>query len=863
MKFPFAQLMRVAARIAVPSATWIALAALPVWQGRANPLNVTIDPPAPANVAGYRMGDSQRPDGSTLTLDSHSLRLDGRPWTPVMGEFHYSRVPANEWREELLKMKAGGVDIVSTYVFWIHHEEIEGQWDWTGCRNLRQFVQTCGEVGLKVVVRCGPWCHGEVRNGGLPDWVITGDWKSRSNDPRYLAQVKTLYGQIAHQLYGLLWKDGGPVIGCQFENEYSGPAEHLLALKQIARAAGLDVPLYTKTGWPELRTPLPFGELIPLYGVYTEGFWDREITPMPNTYWAGFHFSNSRVDGNIASDAFGQRKTADGPDVDRYPYLTCEIGGGMMNSYHRRINVDPADIESATLVKIGSGSVSPGYYMYHGGENPDGKLTTLMESQATGYWNDMPVKNYDFQAPLGEYGQINPQYHMLRRLHLFLHDWGSSLAGMSVDLPDQRPLSKDDVDTLRWSVRSDGVSGFVFVNNHERLRDSPAKTNVQFALKLPTSTLIFPQTPVTIPVDARFFWPFNLDLGKGVELISATAQPICAIVNGDVRTVFFAETTGVPAEFVFDKSTLLSNPTGTTRLANGDIVVSLSPSTNASGGIAARGAPASEAGSVQIVLLSDEDSLALWKGEWLGHERVFLTKAGLVLDNDSLRVTSKNPGDLSVGVYPPPAETIYDQGKPLPPSSSDGSFANFTLPSPEAVNPLATAELIKSSGPPRKIALGNISQPVAAAPVDADFEQAAVWHIKLPEHINAGLDPLLRIMYVGDVARVTLNGKLLVDDFYNGKPFEIGLNRYAPGIRTGDLRLEVLPLQKTAPIYLAKQAQPNFGTNDSLAILRELEIIPRYTVTLSTSTRNPKVEVSQAPSPMPRTPIILSTANAR
>ena len=60
-----------------------------------------------------------------------------------------------------------------------------------------------------------------------------------------------------------------------------------------------------------------------------------------------------------------------------------------------------------------------GYYMYHGGENPDGKLTTLMESQATGYRNDMPVKNYDFQAPLGEYGQIRPQYHWLRRLHLF------------------------------------------------------------------------------------------------------------------------------------------------------------------------------------------------------------------------------------------------------------------------------------------------------------------------------------------------------------------------------------------------------------------------------------------------------------
>ena len=54
-----------------------------------------------------------------------------------MGEFHYARYPANEWREELLKMKAGGIDIVATYVFWIHHEEVEGQFDWSGPRNLR------------------------------------------------------------------------------------------------------------------------------------------------------------------------------------------------------------------------------------------------------------------------------------------------------------------------------------------------------------------------------------------------------------------------------------------------------------------------------------------------------------------------------------------------------------------------------------------------------------------------------------------------------------------------------------------------------------------------------------------------------
>jgi len=35
--------------------------------------------------------------------------------------------------------------------------------------------------------------------------------------------VTKLYAQIAEQMKGLLWKDGGAVIAIQVENEYSGP----------------------------------------------------------------------------------------------------------------------------------------------------------------------------------------------------------------------------------------------------------------------------------------------------------------------------------------------------------------------------------------------------------------------------------------------------------------------------------------------------------------------------------------------------------------------------------------------------------------------------------------------------------------
>jgi beta-galactosidase len=724
----------------------------------AAPLTITVPKMVSAAAETFHLGTAHNPAGDTITADRRSLLLDGKPWTPVMGEFHYSRYLANEWREELRKMKLGGIDIVATYVFWIHHEEIEGQWEWTGDKSLREFVRAAGDAGLKVIVRCGPWCHGEVRNGGLPDWIVAHG-KTRSEDPAFLASTQKLYHQIAAQLNGLLWKDGGPVIGIQLDNEYGGPAEYLLTLKKIARDEGLDVPLYTRTGWPALKTPMPFGEIIPLYGVYAEGFWDRELTTMPGKYWAGFHFSTLRVDNNIANEALGRRDVQDAEDVTRYPYLTCEIGGGMMSSYHRRILVDPRDIMATTLVKIGSGSVSPGYYMYHGGTNPEGQRTTLMEEQATAItnWNDMPVKNYDFQTALGQYGQIRPQFHALRPLHLFLHSFGDRLAGMATVLPDVRPAGKDDVTTLRWAVRAGDRRGFLFVNNYERGRTMPAKEGVQFAVKFTEAGLVtFPSAPVTIPADAHFFWPVNFDLGRAGNLAWATAQPVAVTGEGGNATWYFVETPGIVAEFAFSNARVIA-----------------------------------QRGKIEV------------RGD--GYTRVLnvtpAAEPALIL-NSSIKV---------VLLTPHAAEHLF-------------------LKESVAAKPASVAfEPVHPAGPLRKIELGKAPKPVAAAPGDADFANAAVWRIKLPAGAFEG-NNLLRLHYVGDVARVYVNSKLITDDFYNGEPLEIGLRRNAEALKEGELTIAILPLQKDAPIYLPDSAKPDFGSAESVVSLRNVELVPMPSV---------------------------------
>lgn len=194
---------------------------------------------------------------ANVSWDAHSLIIDGRRVTPVMGEIHYSRLPENEWALSIRKMKDGGVTIIATYVFWNHIEEKEGIFNWSGQRNLRRFLELCKQENMPVVLRVGPFCHGEARCGGIPDWLFSKGVKSRSEDPAFLSLVERLYRQVFTQIQGLQWKDGGPVIACQFDNEYRGHGSYLMALKSIAGKSVSTSPSTPAPAGPscELRCP--------------------------------------------------------------------------------------------------------------------------------------------------------------------------------------------------------------------------------------------------------------------------------------------------------------------------------------------------------------------------------------------------------------------------------------------------------------------------------------------------------------------------------------------------------------------------------------------------------------------------------
>lgn len=472
---------------------------------------------------------------NNFTFNEKYLLKNGAPFFPMMGELHYSRFDKNRWEDSLYKMKAGGIDIVSSYCIWIHHEEIRGEYDFSGNKDLRGFVEACKKVGLYFFLRIGPWSHAEVRNGGFPDWLLKYNDILRTNDPAYFELVKEYYTKLYEQVEGLFLKDGGPIIGVQIENEYGHVGGltgeegelHMRTLNEIAKGIGYDVPYFTATGWGGAMT----GGMLPVMGGYCEAPWDQsmeEIEPSGN-----YIFTHERNDHNIGSDyGFGTGITY---DMGKFPFLTAELGGGLQVTKHRRPVAHSKDIGAMSMAKLGSGVNLLGYYMYHGGTNPDGKLTTLQESRATGAPNDLPILNYDFRAPLRQYGQISETFKEIKLLAMFVKDFGEELCKLPAVIPEDNPLQQTNYKDLRYSYRRNEETGYVFVNNYQRRQLMSDHKDVILKANVGDEIIEFPKR--NIKNGEFFFYPFNRKVKGGlIKYIMAT--PLCKIDMEDKEILF-------------------------------------------------------------------------------------------------------------------------------------------------------------------------------------------------------------------------------------------------------------------------------------------------------------------------------------
>jgi hypothetical protein len=789
-------------------------------------------------AAAYDGGTAKSRSGSVLGVNSRYLTLDGKPWLPVMGEFHFSRYPAAQWEEQILKMKAAGVNIVATYVIWIHHEEVKGQFDWNGQRDLRAFAELCAKHHMYVEPRIGPWAHAEARNGGLPDWVVK-QGNIRRNDPVYLQAVQSFYAQIGLQLKGLLWKDGGPVVGVQLENEYSARGagageEHILELKKMAMESGLDVPLYVVTGWD--NAVIPARAVIPVYGGgYPDAPWDGSVNKLPPPEVYAFRFQ-SRVAANMGAMGGANAAATQPSQPGELPYFTAEIGGGIEDTYHRRPVIHADDIGAMFPVMLGSGVNLYGSYMFQGGENPEGKLTTLQESQATDYPNDLPIKSYDFQAPLGEFGDERTSFRKMKVFQYFLNDFGADLAPMMVHAPDVQPKSPADFSVARAAVRSKGDAGFLFVNNYVRGYPMVARPAIQFDVRLPGGSVQVPRHAVDIPAGAYFIWPFNLRAG-GITIRYSTAQLFTRLQSADLTTLYFEAIPGIPVEFAFDPHTVRSLQKSSGELTREPGVTYVS--TFQPGIDSAIDLVSAEGKRVRLVVLSAAEAEGAWKVHVQGADRLLISSQEFFANPDAqsgeIRLRSAGDPHFQFGVTPP-LDTPLTANLRLTRTSAKDRAVSFEAVA-DTLHPELKYNQTQAVGLVPPIKLGPVAawraNAVAQAPGEGELPEAGKWSIQVPSGAMKGVDEMfLEVRYQGDVARLYAEHRLLDDDFYNGNPWRIGLRRFLDGNGAGNFELSVLPLRKDAPVYFENPESPVYGENGQIGKIDGLRLVPVYQLVL-------------------------------
>ena len=751
------------------------------------------------------------PAGDSISVNSYFIEKNGKPFFPVIGEFHYARFAHEFWEEEILKMKAGGINTIASYVFWNLHEREEGSFDWEEDLNLRKFVQLINKHNLYAIVRLGPFCHGEMRNGGIPDWLYGRAFEIRSNDKEYLEYVNILYGEIAQQINGLLYKDGGPVIGVQLENEYQHAAapwewsyqgsryertsadwdaaivhdqitvtdgenpwfvygrSHMANLKKIAKENGIDVPLYTATGWGN-ATIVEKGS-IPVTAGYVYPFWS---SPKPSPFYL---FKDIQTNPDYQPISY---------QAELYPSIAAEIGPGIQPKYSRRPIVEYNSVNPLMMRIVGSGSNGIGYYMYHGGSTPsfDGKYYNEA-------FNGMPRIHYDFQAPIGQYGQVRYHWKHLRMLHSFLDAFGETLAPMKTVLPQGHDtLKPENTGTLRYAVRSTGDAGFLFVLNFQDHIAMQDIDDVRIEVKTESGNIAFPaQGTMDVKVATSAIFPFNLTLGKA-KLHSATVQPFTILKRDNGNHVIFSAIDGLEAELNFPAKTKIKNTNNAlVQKANGLITVKAKEA----------GIFSFQANGETILVIPQEMALNAQNI----NESLYITESVLLKNQGNFEFISRKTNN-KLHIYPG-----------------------------EAMRSEQSAVTLREEAP---VFEGFSSWTVMFDEVKPDISIDKVSEKKYTLRLNSDIsmlnDLFVHIDYVGDHAAAFIDGIMVTDHLYQERAWEIGLKSIVSRLEGKEMLLKFNPMTEKSSFLIDMTKEVEFEKGKYLKI-NGFEFEPEYKAVLT------------------------------
>ncbi|XP_065306922.1 beta-galactosidase-like isoform X1 [Dermacentor albipictus] len=320
----------------------------------------------------------------TVDYANNQFLKDGQPFRYISGSLHYFRVPRAYWQDRMEKMRLAGLNALQTYMEWSGHEPEPGKFNFEGDYDLQAFLDTAKKVGLFVIFRPGPYICAERDNGGLPYWLLrlNPNMKYRSSDPSYLSRVDKFFGVLLPMVEPYLYKNGGPIITVQVENEYGSYIycdkaymRHLVNVTQ--RYLGQDVILFRTDGVSD--------------AIYR---CDSVEGPLVTADFG----SNVNVDAMFATV---RRAMKQGPLV-----VTEYYPGWLDHWGSRHAKVDQG-LVMKTFEKILQYNASVNFYMFHGGTNFGFMNGANPPAQPT---------SYDYGAPLTEAGDPNDTYFKIREV---------------------------------------------------------------------------------------------------------------------------------------------------------------------------------------------------------------------------------------------------------------------------------------------------------------------------------------------------------------------------------------------------------------------------------------------------------------
>jgi hypothetical protein len=324
-----------------------------------------------------------------------------------------------------------------------------------------------------------------------------------------------------------------------------------------------------------------------------------------------------------------------------------------------------------------------------------------------------------------------------------------------------------------------------------------------------------PSQPVDVKDGAYFIWPVNLDM-DGVRLSYASAQPLARLDEGRAGVTYvFAATPGIAVEFALPAAARIQAPgMSVTDGPDMRLVHVNRPGTDALFTVEHAGK------HVRVLVLTSEQARTLSVGIIAGQRRLVLSEAQVWFEPGALQLRSKDDANFSFAVYPATAKAPAGAAWR---TRSDGVFQRFDA-SVVPVHAAAEATQVRPAGNVRAVPVGGRAN-TAMMPYPEQFRPAAAWSVQTVAPAAPQVEQyLLRPDVVGDVARL-FDGTRMVDDwFYSGFGWEFPLRAQDKALLT----LQVLPLRADAPIYLPKDAWPDFGGKPQLAALRGVHVSPVY-----------------------------------